>query len=173
MKYLNTFASTTAKLTLALAISVGLSSCSKDDDMTEDTKQSMTYDYAFSDGYSGSHANNFSARMEVEEIDDNSSKITVWLMNTMDGEMYMVHAHDAADPATTPNGTPYNETPNSDVMVQMATGNGGTIEVSQTANMSYEDITANYEAFFVVHDPTQAISTTDISTYLVVGAFAR
>ncbi|WP_170266150.1 hypothetical protein [Phaeocystidibacter marisrubri] len=173
MKYFNAFASTTAKLTLALAISLGMASCSKDDDMKEDPKQSMTYNYAFSDAYSGSHANNFSAKMEVEEIDDNSSKITVTLMNTMDGEMYMVHAHDAADPANTPNGTPYNETPNSNVFVQMGTGNGGTITLSQTANMSYEDITANYEAFFVVHDPTQSISTTDISTYLVVGAFAR
>lgn len=133
----------------------------------------MTFDYAFSSGYSGSHPTTLDAMMEVEEIDNNSSRITVTLTNTLDGEMYMIHAHDAADANNTPNGTPYNETPNSGVFVQMVNGNGGTVEVSQVANMSYEDITGMYEGFFVVHDPTQAISTTDISTYLVVGAFAR
>jgi hypothetical protein len=93
--------------------------------------------------------------------------------NTIAGETYMIHAHDAADPASTPNGTPYNETPNSQVFSQMAMGTGGTVTVTQTVNMSYESITSTYEGFFVIHDPLQAINTTDISTYLVVGAFAR
>lgn len=158
---------------MAVVAALAFTACSEDDDMMDPEPQSMEFNYAFSDGYSGSHANNFSAMMEVEEINDNSSKISITLMNTVDGETYMIHAHDAADPSTTPNGTPYNETPNGDVLVQMAEGNGGTVTVSQTANMSYEEITATYEGFFVVHDPLQAISTTDISTYLVVGAFAR
>lgn len=161
------------KVTMAMVVAMSFASCSEDDDMMDDEPMTMSYSYDFSSGYSGSHPTDFSAMLEVEEIDANSSKITVTLMNTVDGETYMIHAHDAADPATTPNGTPYNETPNSNVFVQMAAGNGGTVTATQTANMSYEEITGAYEAFFVVHDPTQAISTTDISTYLVVGAFAR
>lgn len=161
------------KVTMAMVMALSLASCSEEDDMMDDEPMTMSYNYEFSGSYSGSHPNDFTAMMEVEEIDDNSSKITVTLMNTLDGETYMIHAHDAADPANTPNGTPYNESPNADVFVQMAEGNGGTVTATQTANMSYEEITAQYEAFFVVHDPTQAISTTDLTTYLVVGAFAR
>lgn len=161
------------KVTLAMVMAIGLASCSEEDDMMDDEPMTMSYSYDFSGSYSGTHPSDFSAMMEVEEIDDNSCKITVTLMNTLDGEMYMIHAHDAADPANTPNGTPYNESPNQNVFVQMASGNGGTVTASQTANMSYEEITASYEAFFVVHDPTQDISTTDLTTYLVVGAFAR
>ncbi|NVK28193.1 MAG: hypothetical protein HWE14_09125 [Flavobacteriia bacterium] len=161
------------KVTLAMVAAFTFTACSEDDDMMDDDPMTMSYNYDFSGSYSGTHPNDFSAMMEVEEIDNSSCKITITLMNTLDGEMYMIHAHDAADPNNTPNGTPYNETPNADVLVQMATGNGGTVSVSQTANMSYEEITSSYEAFFVVHDPTQQISTTDLTTYLVVGAFAR
>lgn len=39
--------------------------------------------------------------------------------------------------------------------------------------ISFTELTRNYEGFLVVHDPTQAISTVDLTTYLVVGAFAR
>lgn len=161
------------RVTLAMVMTLGLASCSEEEEMMEPEPMTMSYNYDFSGSYQGTHPNNFSAMLEVEEIDANSSKITVTLMNTINGEMYMVHAHDAADPASTPNGTPYNESPNADVFVQMATGNGGDLTLTQTANMSYEEITASYEAFFVVHDPTQDISTTDLTTYLVVGAFAR
>lgn len=174
MNILRNFSRNASQVFIALALVGGLASCSKDDDVTEEpAKKSMTYNYAFSDIYAGSHPTNFSAQMMVEEIDNSSCKITVTLMNTIDGQTYNVHAHDAADASTTPNGTPYNETPNANVFVQMIPGNGGSATASQTANMSYEQITASYEAFFVVHDPTQAMSTTDLSTYLVVGAFAR
>lgn len=174
MKNLNQVLRSSAKVTMALVMAMSFSSCSDDDDTTQEPDpMTMSYNYDFSSMYQGSHSTDFSAMMEVEEIDANSCKITVTLMNTMDGEMYMIHAHDAADPANTPNGTPYNESPNTNVFVQMVNGNGGTVTASQTANMSYEEITSTYEAFFVVHDPTQAISTVDLSTYLVVGAFAR
>ncbi|MEQ9262566.1 MAG: hypothetical protein RLP14_05325 [Owenweeksia sp.] len=158
-----------------LAASFAFTSCSKDDDDddTEDPKMSKTYSYNFSSSYSGSHADSFNAVLKITEIDDNSSTVEVTLNNTVDGEVYMIHSHDAADPANTPNGTPYNETPNANVLVRMATGNGGTVTVSQTATMSYQELTTSYDAFFVVHDPLQPISTVDLTTYLTVGAFAR
>ena len=158
-----------------LASAFAFTACDKDDDDKdkEDPKMSKTYAYTFSGSYEGDHPSNLSADLKITEIDDNSAKVEVTLRNTISGEMYMIHAHDAADPATTPNNTPYNETPNAQVLVQMATGNGGDVTVSQTANMSYAELTSSYEAFFVVHDPLQDISTTDLTTYLVVGGFAR
>jgi len=159
-------------------------SCSKDDDGDDDggdvSLKSETYAYAFNNGqllpdlaYDGTHNDELSAELKVDEMANGKTKITVSIMNTVDGAMYMIHAHDAADPATTPNGTPYNETPNANILVQMAEGNGGTISVSQTTDMSYAQITSSYEGFFVIHDPLQPINTADPSTYLVVGSFAR
>ncbi len=154
-----------------------MTSCSKDDD---DDKMSTTFEYAFNTGqvgagteYSGSHPTNYFATMQVEELDDDRSRISVTLNNTVDGQTYMLHAHDAADASTTPNGTPYNETPNAAIFVQMAQGNGGTVTVSQEVDFSYDYITTAYSGFFVSHDPTQPISTVDLTTYLVVGGFAR
>lgn len=170
---------------LFLAAAIGFQSCKKEEMEPETppvtpTMQSSTYDYEFNNGqvvataaYDGQHMDNLTAKMMVEEISSTQCKITVTLMNTIDGEMYMMHAHDAMDPNMTPNGTPYNETPNSNVFVQMVTGNGGTVSANQLVNMSFSDITASYNGFFVIHDPLQAVSTTDISTYLVVGSFAR
>lgn len=91
----------------------------------------------------------------------------------MNGETYMVHAHDMADPATTPNGTPYDETPNGAVLSLMIEGNGATAHMSQTSTMSFADLTNTYEAFFVVHDPLQALSTNDPTTYVILGVFAN
>lgn len=167
---------------LAFGMIFTASSCDKDDDDDMDKNPSMkmsTYMYDFNNGqvasspYEGSHPDNLMAEMMVEEMANGGSKITVTLENTVDGQMYPVHAHDAADPSTTPNGTPYNETPNSDVFTKMIEGNGGTASISQETNMSYSELTGSYEGFFVVHDPMQAVNTADISTYLVVGSFAR
>ncbi|MGB0177523.1 MAG: hypothetical protein ACPF9D_10175, partial [Owenweeksia sp.] len=130
-----------------LATAFAFTSCSKDDDDTEEPKKSMTYNYNLSAAYSGTHSADFNAVLKVTEIDANSSKVEVTLNNTVDGEMYMIHSHDAADASTTPNGTPYNETPNGDVLVQMATGNGGSVTVSQTAKKSYTELTSTYNAF--------------------------
>jgi len=177
---------TTISKTTLILLGAGLflSSCKKDEEPepepTPDPLMSVTYDYEFNNGqvvssaaYDGMHNDNLHATMMVEELSDNESKITVTVHNTITGENYMVHAHDAADPATTPNGTPYDETPNANVFIQMGTGNGGDITLSQTVSMSYSAITSSYEGFFVIHDPLQAVNTADISTYLVVGAFAR
>jgi hypothetical protein len=160
-------------LTLGASLALGLSSCSED-------LQTATYSYSFNTGalgagteYNGTHPDNLTASMTVTELEEGGSEISVTLTNTLDGETYMLHAHDAADPASTPNGTPYNETPNSDVFVQMLTGNGASATATQTTTLSYEEITTTYAGFFVVHDPTQAISTTDLQTYLIVGDFAR
>lgn len=170
---------------LLAAFTLGMQSCKKkemeEEPVTPTTPMmSATYNYEFNNGqvvasaaYDGIHMDNFSAQMTVEELSSSQSKITVTLMNTVAGQTYNIHAHDAADPATTPNGTPYNESPNVNVFVQQATGNGGSVSVSQTVNMSYSAITSTYEGFFVIHDPLQMMSTTDISTYLVVGTFAR
>ncbi len=167
---------------VGLAISLGSTSCSKDEKENDNPTpmRSMTYSYGFNNGqvvptasYGGNHKDDLTAEMKVEELGENSVKISVTLANTVQGEMYMIHAHDAADASTTPNGTPYNETPNGEVFSQMVNGNGGTVTVSQTISGTYSFITEQYAGFFVVHDPFQSISTSDISTYLVVGGFAR
>lgn len=172
---------------LVLASSLALAaSCKKDDeDPMEGTAsmpmdQSSTFDYKFNNGqvamgthYNGMHKNDLTATMVVDQLASGEAKISVTLTNTVDGEMYMIHAHDAADPSTTPNETPYNETPNSSVLTQMVTGNGGTVSVEQTTSMSYDEIVTTYNGFFVVHDPLEAINIADISTYLIVGTFAR
>jgi hypothetical protein len=84
-----------------------------------------------------------------------------------------MHAHDKADPASTPNGTPYDESPNAGVFATAVAGNGGTASVSGETTMSYTEITSTYEGFFVVHDPLQAVNTADVTTYVVLGDFAR
>ncbi|MDB0011359.1 hypothetical protein N9E20_00970 [Crocinitomicaceae bacterium] len=175
--------------TLALTVLAGTTSCEKEVDsetmattpVTTTTElMSKTIDYEFNNGqviasaaYDGKHSDTFSAQLKIDEVSDGVSKITVMLMNTVSGETYHVHAHDAADPSTTPNSTPYNETPNTDVLVQNGTATGTTLTLEQTVNMSYIDLTSNYEGFFVVHDPLQAMSTTDISTYLIVNSFGK
>jgi len=78
-----------------------------------------------------------------------------------------------ADAASTPNGTPYNETPNADVWVQMLTGNGGSVSATQLTTMTVTELTETYEGFLVVHDPLQAITTVDPTTYVILGSFAR
>lgn len=166
---------------LAFGLVFTAASCDKDDD-DMDTNPSLkmtSFMYEFNNGqvasspYNASHPDNLMAEMKVEELANGGAKITVTLDNTIDGEMYPVHAHDAADPATTPNSTPYNESPNSAVFTKMIAGNGGSASMSQEISMSYSDLINNYEGFFVVHDPLQPVNTADISTYLVVGSFAR
>lgn len=167
-----------------------ITSCKKEEDKKQDdviTNPIFTpgmvsnFDYEFNNGqvvasgsYDGNHSDELIAKMRVEELSGNQTKITVTLINTIWGEIYHVHAHDAADPATTPNGTPYNETPNANMFSQEIHGIGG-IEVSafQIVNQSYADVVNNYNGFLVVHDPFQAVSTTNLSSYLVLGTFAK
>ncbi len=159
-----------------------LFSCSDDDEMTPTPfmAESTSFNYSFHNGqtvpsapYEGIHPTDLSATMMLESMENGNTMITIMLDNTVDGATYAIHAHDAADPANTPNGTPYNETPNGDILAQMLEGNGSTVSVSQEANRAYDELLNDYEGFFVVHDPLQPINTADISTYLVVGGFAR
>ncbi len=155
-----------------VASTILLSSCEKDP-LTKST------DYPFNTGqlgagtaYSGTHGA-LTGTVKLTE-NGNQTTITVTLNGTMNGQDYNVHVHDAADPLTTPNGTPYNETPNSSVLVMTIPGNGGSASKDFTSTMSYNDLVNNYAGgFFVVHDPTQTISTTNLTTYLIVGTFEQ
>lgn len=160
---------------LFLFFAVALTSCTEQVEL-----DSKTIIYQFHNGqtvptapYTGYHSSDLTAEMTIDELEDNRSEITIRLNNTMDGETYHIHAHDAADPATTPNGTPYNESPNSDVLAGMLVGNGGSVTLTQETDMEYSEIVSTYEGFFVVHDPLQAINTADITSYVIVGAFAK
>ncbi|MEO9531711.1 MAG: hypothetical protein ABJG68_13100 [Crocinitomicaceae bacterium] len=166
MKIKNIFA-------LAIFGTIALTSCNKDKNRVED------FSYAFNTGqvdasyaYDGTHASTLSADLTLEGQKE-GTMITLTLNNTIDGEMYATHAHDAADPAVTPNMTPYDETPNGDVWVQMIAGNGGSVSASQMSSMSVTELTETYEGFLVVHDPLQGITTTDPTTYVILGSFAR
>lgn len=159
---------------IASLLMVSMSSCGDDD------LQSQTFNYDFNTGqvaqafaYAGDHQGNLSATITVDENEDGGSDITVTLNNTIDGETYPTHAHDMADAATTPNMTPYNESPNSGVFAGAIMGNGSSASLTQTSTMSFEEITTTYDGFFVVHDPLQAVNTADPTTYVVLGVFAR
>ncbi len=171
-------------LLLTLSLTVSLTACSDDSDMMGGMEEleTATFDYAFNEGqllsevstaYRGEHSRNLSAALSIEEMDNGNAAVTITLMNTIDGENYPVHVHDAADPSTTPNGTPYNETPNASVFAGAIAGNGGTISSTNNTEIAYDELVNQYEGFFVVHDPTQDISTVDLSTYLVLGVFGQ
>ncbi len=143
--------------------------------------RSETFSYAFNEGqlldnpataYGGEHPRNLMAELRLEERADGGADVTVTLVNTLSGQAYPVHAHDFADPATTPNGTPYNETPNGEVFAGAVAGTGGTASLTVQSDMNYVELVNEYGAFLVVHDPTQPLSTTNLSTYLVLGVFA-
>lgn len=165
---------TTTALSLLVLGAVAFTSCKKDKD-----PMTKSMDYAFNTGqvgagtaYSGSHASSFSAKVMLTEEDGDKTKVTVTLYNTLSGQDYNLHVHDKADAATTPNGTPYNETPNASILAMTIAGNGGTATKDFSATVSYNYILNTYAGgFFVVHDPTQTLSTTNLTTYLVVGAF--
>lgn len=171
-------------LLLTLSFTLSLTACSDDSDMMSgmDELESATFNYAFNEGqllgevstaYRGEHERNLSAELSIEEMDNGNAAVTITLMNTIEGENYPVHVHDAADPASTPNGTPYNETPNSGVFAGAISGNGGTVSSTNNTEIAYAQLVNQYEGFFVVHDPTQDISTVDLSTYLVLGVFGQ
>lgn len=144
--------------------------------------RSRTFEYNFNEGqlldnpdvaYDGEHPRDLMASIMVEEQIDGTSTITLSLMNTLDGETYPIHTHDAADPDTTENGTPYNETPNAAIFATMIDGNGADVNTTVETEFSYNQLVRDYEGFFVVHDPTQEISTTDLTTYLILGSTFR
>ncbi len=154
-------------LLLAVSMTVFMTSCSDDD------FESESFDYSLSADYVGTHETDYSVTMELTEMENGNTMIELTLENTVEGETYNLHAHDAADAATTPNGTAYNEMANATIFAQAVEGNGGSVTVSQEATMSFTDLTTTYEGFFVSHDPLQEVSTSDAATFLVVAAFAR
>lgn len=168
-----------------LSLAGAITACSDDSSPVNggaDELRSETFSYAFNEGqllddantaYRGEHQRNLSASVEINEMENGNASVTITLSNTLSGVDYPVHAHDAADPATTPNGTPYNETPNGDIFAGAISGNGSSASSTNETDLSYEEVVNNYEGFLVVHDPTQDISTTDLSTYLVLGVFAQ
>lgn len=183
MNFLNPKLKSLSAWFMAMFVALSFTACDDDDDddtgNNNPTLQSSTFNYEFNNGqllsdlyYDGEHSDMLHAELKIEELANGGSRVSVTLMNTMDGETYAVHAHDAADPDTTQNGTPYNEVPNGDILVQNAAGNGGEVTVSQESSMSYDELVNNYNGFFVVHDPLQPINTADPSTYVVLGSFA-
>lgn len=168
---------------ILLILSIGLFASCKDSPMeTAEELKEQTADYAFNEGqllddvntaYRGEHHRDLTANIQIEEMDNGNASVTVTLNNTMQGEDYPVHAHDAADPETTPNGTPYDETPNGNIFASAITGNGGSVSQTNETSITYSELANQYEGFFVVHDPTQDISTTDLTTYLVLGSFGK
>lgn len=148
-----------------VGVAVTLVACEK----TPEPK-TTTQDYPFSSIYVGSHSS-MTGSIKFTE-DGSNTKLTVTLNNTMNATDYNLHVHDYADTASTPNNTPYNETPNSSILVGTIAGNGGTVSKDFTAMHTYDYLMDTYAGgYFVVHDPTQTISTTDLTTYLIVGAF--
>lgn len=172
-------------MTLAAVVAVAslLSACSDDSTVSApDELRSETYTYAFNEGqalgdddtaYRGEHQRNVSAELMIEEREDGNANVIVQLGNTVSGETYAVHAHDMADPSTTPNGTPYNETPNGDVFATGIEGTGGSASFTNETSIAYDELINEYEGFFVVHDPLQDISTIDLTTYLLLGVFGQ
>jgi hypothetical protein len=176
MKMKNILRNGTAILLMAL----GTVSCKKDETVTAPSLDSKTFNYAFNTGqidasfaYDGQHASNLAGDLKLEEQENGKTKITFTLNNTVNGETYNIHAHDAADASTTPNGTPYNETPNGDVFVQQIMGNGGSVSTSTISSKTFKELTTSYSGFFVIHDPLQGISTTNPKTFVILGLFAR
>ncbi len=157
---------------LLLALSAGLISCDKEDD-----KQTETFNYSFNTSgiapYTGTHATTLSAELTVTESDDDKSMVMITLNDAIKDETYMVHAHDKADATSTPNGTPYLETPNSNVLAGMIATTSTTGSYEQESSMSFTDLTTTYDGFLVVHDPLQPVNTADPSTYVILGDFAR
>jgi len=190
MNYTRYF-SKTAWPIMAAAISLLLfTACSDDsmpvgpgtDDPDPEGPMSASFTYGFNEGqliddvdtaYRGEHDRTLEARIDVEEMEDGNAAITVTLENTIDGESYAVHAHDAADPETTPNNTPYDESPNADVFAEIIEGTGGSASMTNETDIPFAEVTEEYAAFFVVHDPLQELSTVDLTTYLILGSFGE
>lgn len=166
---------------LPLLFLPALLSCEKGGNTEEADQELSRYSYRLNNGeakagtaYRGQHSTDFSARLEVKEAANGKLLLQVTLHNTRAGETYLVHAHDAADSAQTPQGLPYREEPNTDLLALQIQGNGGTISQSQeTAAYSYEEIVSDYQGFLIVHDPLQPVAIADWSSFLSLGTFAR
>ena len=185
MYYARLFSKTAWPIVVAVVSLFFFTACGDDSmpvDPGSDDPMSASFDYAFNEGqllddvntaYRGEHDRSLEARIDVDEMEDGNAAITVTLENTLDGESYAVHAHDAANPEETPNNTPYDESPNADVFAEIIEGTGGSASLTNETDIPFMEVTEEYEGFFVVHDPLQDISTVDLTTYLVLGSFGQ
>ncbi len=154
--------------------------------------RTASFTYTFNTGqlgngtaYEGEHPQNLTAVLSIEEMNASRCRVKLLINNIMEGKTYLVHTHNAADPLTTPNFTPYDESPNADILSMAITGAGHshgshghrlahtTAQGEQQSPFSFDYLTQQYEGFLVVHDPLKPLSTTDLKTYLVVNKFAR
>lgn len=154
--------------------------------------RSATYTYAFNRGqlgegtaYQGDHATHMTAVLTIEELSENRCRVKMLLNHAIEGTTYLVHAHDAAYPETTPNNTPYVESPNEAILSLAITGvghnHGGlghrvahiAAKGEQESRFGFDYLTQVYGGFIVVHDPLQSVSTTNLQSFLVVNKFAR
>lgn len=177
-----------------LGLLFGFSSCHHQEAPapTEAVLRTATYNYAFNRGqlgegtaYQGAHATNMTAVLTIEELSENRCRVKMLLNHAIEGTTYLVHAHDAANQETTPNNTPYLESPNEAVLSLAITGAGHshgrsgqrvahiTAKGEQESPFSFDYLTQLYDGFLVVHDPLQPLSTTNLQSYLVVNKFAR
>ena len=138
------------------------------------------FKYGFNNGqvveeyaYTGTHPSNLDAEIQLDELANGKSRVSVRINNTRDGQLYHTHVHDVADAASTPNGTPYTEVPNADIFAATITGNGGMTSFTNISDASFRFLTKTYDGFFVVHDPFQDLSTADPTTFVMLGVFAR
>lgn len=159
---------------------------------TEAVLRTATYTYAFNRGqlgegtaYQGAHATNMTAVFTIEELSENRCRVKMLLNHAIEGTTYLIHAHDAANPESTPNNTPYMETPNEAVLSLAITGAGHshgrsgqrvvhiTAKGEQESRFGFDYLTQVYDGFIVVHDPLQPVSTNNLRSFLVVNKFAR
>lgn len=154
--------------------------------------RTASFTYTFNTGqlgngtaYEGEHPQNLTAVLTIEEMNANRCRVKLLLNNVVEGKTYLVHTHNAADPTSTPNFTPYDESPNADILSLAITGAGHShgshghrlahtiAQGEQQSPFSFDYLTQQYDGFLVVHDPLKPLSTTDLKTYLVVNKFAR
>lgn len=154
--------------------------------------RTASFTYTFNTGqlgngtaYEGEHPQNLTAVLTIEEMNANRCRVKLLLNNVVEGKTYLVHTHNAADPTSTPNFTPYDESPNADILSLAITGAGHShgshghrlahtiAQGEQQSPFSFDYLTQQYDGFLVIHDPLKPLSTTDLKTYLVVNKFAR
>ena len=137
--------------------------------------QSKARVYAFNTGqvdnsyaYTGTHRDDFTVELTLTEREDQKTEIKVIIVNALAGETYSVGAYDKVDPATN-NGLPFSATPNTAILSETIIDKGVTF----VSDQSFDELVNNYEGFLIIHDPLQAISGTDPSTYLILGDFTK
>lgn len=153
--------------------------CNNNDDDAESLPlPSATFAYSFNEGeafggstYQGTHPRNLSASLQLQALDTGGTKLTVTLYNTLAGESYATHAHNARD--TTNGGNPYEFLVNTTILNQNPTGTGDSVQAVHYTPREFKFLVNEYQGYLVIHDPLQPINTNDPTTLLILGKFAR